>query len=265
MNKKITPIRLDEKTRKEHAKLLKNAKAKVRNIKKRYGLSLDDVVETKPIESFKTRDEYNEWRSKAQSFTNRANLNYQYRKNQFGLVLSKKEINQHVRNTKDAQRIAEKLQSEAVNKPFVSGGKEQGTQGQRMLQMGKPETAGIVRPNDFNFDKIRTKQQFKKKKQNMEERSKKDFFDTRMEKMKENFMWILLMNFNDDAEELVQKINNIPARDFYEMYLQFDEFDFNKYDSLNEGGYADNGQLEKMMGYVDDYNDNRLNMDLKNI
>lgn len=245
--------------------MVKNTKAKIARTHKKYGINLTDEINIKPLESFTTRKEFNEFVQQASSFTNRNNLKYQFVQNVYGLTASKSEINKITRDTKQAQRIAEKLQRDAIHKPFISGGKEQGTVGQRLLQMGKPSTAGIVRPPDFNFQSIHTKQQFEKKKKNMEERSDEKFFDKRMEKMKDNFMKILDLNFNSDAERLNDKLKNVPADDFYEMYLMFDEFDFDLYDSENAGGFSDEGNLRQMEEYVDNYILGRVNMDLKGI
>lgn len=245
--------------------MVKNSKSKINRTRKKYGVNLDDVIELPSIEEFQTRKQFNEWKERASSFTNRNNLHYQFVKNVYDVVASKKEINDIERATKKAQKIAIKLSEDAKNKPFISGGKEQGTVGQQMLQMGKPNTAGIVIPPDFNFNKIRHQDQLKAKKENMEKRSNPDYFDKRMEKMKLNFMELLHNAFNSDADDLVDKLKDIPASDFYEMYLMFDEFSFNEYYQMEgiEGDDASLNDLRKMESYIEMYEQGRINMDLK--
>lgn len=243
--------------------MVQNTKAKIRRTLKNYGIDLSSEIPTPTLESFKSREQYNEWKEKANSFTNRANKNYQFVKNSFGVVASKKEIAEVQRNTKIAQRIADKLRKEANKKPFISGGKVQGTVGQRMLQMNRPDTAGISRPPNFFFDSMRSRGQFEKKKKNMEERSDEKFFDKRMETMKENFINMLEQSFNSDANNLVEKLRSVPAEDFYEMYLMFDEFDFDMFYTNDYSGDTHDNQINQMETYVDRYNNGNINLDLK--
>lgn len=245
---------------------MRNSKAKIRRTAQNYGVDLSKEIQLPSIEDFKTREEFNEWKHKQKSFTSVANRNFQFRKNEFGVVASKKEIDEIERATKKAQRIAKQLAKQAVNKPFISGGKEQGTVGQRMLQMGKPNTAGIYVPKDFDFDKVRSRKQLLDKKKNMEERSSEKFFDKRMEQMKKNFIEILEKSLNTDADELIRRLQDVPAEDFYEMYLMFDEFDFALWDSdgIIFGNHEEAmSHVSKMLTYVDRYESGKLNMDLK--
>lgn len=259
-------IRITQNDRQEYARLVRNSKAKINRIRKKFNLDLSNEIELPSIESFSSRKQFNEWKQEISSFTNRNNRNYQFVKNPYDVVASKKEIAEIERATKQAQRIAKKLQEEAKNKPFISGGKEQGTVGQQMLQMGKPNTAGITIPPDFDFNRIRNKEQLKSKKENMEKRSNPEYFDRRMETMKNNFMELLHSAFNSDADYLVEKLKDIPASDFYEMYLMFDEFSFNEYYQMEgiEDDSASLNDLRKMESYVEMYENGRINFDLKN-
>lgn len=256
-------IRITKNDRQEYARLVRNTKAKIRRTIKNYGIDLTNEITLPDIESFTTREDFNAWKKQQRSFTSVANRKLQFTKNEFGVVATKAELDEIKKHTKRAQQIADKLRKEANKKPFISGGKEQGTVGQRMLQMGKPDTAGITRPPDFDFDKVRTRSQLEKKMKNMEDRSREDFFDKRMETMKENFMRLLEMSFNSDAQRLVEKLKGVPADDFYEMYLMFDEFDFDLYYTQDFEGQSHDSQLKQMESYVDRYYSGNINMDLK--
>lgn len=256
-------IRITQNDRQEYARLVRNTKAKIRRANQKYGIDLSTQIQIPSIEDFTTRNQFNEFKQKQKSFTNRNNKDFQFKKNEFGVVATKRELEEIQRNTKKAQEIADKLRSEANEKPFISGGKEQGTVGQRMMQMGKPNTAGITRPPDFDFEKIRTRAQLEKKMKNMEERSDEEFFDKRMEQMKENLTKLIEETFHSDADELVKRLREIPPDDFYEMFLMFDELNFDYIYTTESDGSETNNWISKISSYLDRYDQGRINMDLK--
>lgn len=260
---RIKPIRLSKSDRAEYQRLVKNTRAKIRRTKKKFGVDLSDEVPLPPLGSFKTREEFNEWKDAQRRFTNRDNWAYQFVKNKYGVVASRKEIRQTELMTEVAQRRAESILRDAQKKPFISGGKEQGTVGQRMWMLGRENAGGVYVPPKFDFDKMQSRSQFQKRKENIEERAKSDFLDRRSETMKENFMKILELSFHSGADELVEELKNIPGRDFFEMYLMFDEFDFRLYDSEGQNVDADEGTVAQMMTYVERYKRGKINMDLR--
>lgn len=257
------PIRITENDRKEYAKLAKNAKAKIKRTAKTYGIDLTQEIPVPKLDEFKTRSDFNEWKEKSSSFTNRNNLTYQFKKNIYGVVASKKLINQLERDNKRNQRIAEEASKQAENKPFISGNKEQGTVGQRMLQMGRPNVGGITRPPDFDFNTIRNYDRLKRVQENINRRSDPEYYDKRKETMKDNFIYTLGLSFNSNADELVKELRNIPADDFFEMYLMFDEFDFTYYDSENVGAVHDEDKIQQMLSYIERYKRGDIPLPLK--
>lgn len=257
------PIRITKNDRREYAKLAKNTKAKIKRTSKTYGIDLSGEIPVPKLESFQTREEYNEWKEKARSFTNRNNLTYQFKKNQYGVVANKKLLGQLERENKRNQRVAEQIAKEAAPKPFISGGKVQGTVGQQMLQMGRPNVGGVKRPPDFNFNDIRSYQRLKTVQENINRRSDPAYYDKRKETMKENFIFTLGLSFNSNADELVRELQKIPAEDFYEMYLMFDEFDFSYYDSEQIGVVHDEDNINQMLTYIKRYKRGDIPMPLK--
>jgi hypothetical protein len=261
--RRTIPIRITQNDREEYKRLVRNSKAKIRRANKKYGVDLSDEVELPKLGNFSTREEFNQWKEETRSFTNRANQNYQFVKNDYGVVASKKKIHEIENATKEAQRLAIHMTENATNKPFISGDKVQGTVGQRMMQMGKPNVAGITIPKNFDFSKVRNQQRLEQIEQNMVKRSNPKYFDKRLETMKQNFMDILQLSFNSDADELIEKLKGIPTDDFYEMYLMFDEFDFDLYSSENIGAIADEGNIKKMLSYIDRYYRGDIDFNLK--
>lgn len=265
-----TPIRITQNDRAEYAKLAKNTKAKLARTSKNYGLDLSAEIPVPKLEDFSTRSEYNEWKQKASSFTNRSNLHYQFKKNDFGVVASKARIGKIERENKRAIKQATKIVKEAENKPFYSGGKEQGTVGQRMSYMAKPNAGGISVPKKFNFNDVRRQDRLDVIEKRNEIKADPIYYDKRMERMKANFIDMIGFAFNSDADALINLLQSIPPDDFYELYLQTDEFDFTYYPSPQtdfDGAVVDEGrmfdQLRQMESSAEKYWRGEINMDLK--
>jgi hypothetical protein len=207
--------------------LAKNSKAKVKRTIKNYGIDLSNEVSIPDnIESFKTRKEFNEWKEKTGSFTNRNNQRFQFVKNDFGVVASKSEISKIKRDTKKAQRIAETLIKEREVKPIIHNGKIVSTHKQEMLKMAHPNRGGFHVPSDFDFSKVRSKGRLEEVKENMEKRSKGEFYSKRTQKMYDTFLRELEMSFNSDADDLIEKLKKMNPDDFLDMYQMYNSFDF---------------------------------------
>lgn len=243
--------------------MARNAKAKVSRTKKNYGIDLSSNIEIPKIDDFSTRTEFNEWKNHHVSFTNRNNLTYQYKKNKYDVVASKKEINKITRDTKKAQTIAQNLINKQEDKPFIQGGKQYGTVGDRTRHMSAPDVTGIHVPKDFKFEDVRNKGRLDTLKESREKRATPEHYDNKMEDMKNNFISILEQSFNSNADELVDKLKDVNPHDFYDMYTRFSEFDFKLFDSEGEDVMASLGEIERMIGYVDKYKAGEYNQDLK--
>ena len=74
-------IRISQNDKQDYQRLVRNAKAKIRRVKKKYNRELSSSVELPSLSSFKSRKQYNEWKNEIKSFTNRGNTKYQFVKN----------------------------------------------------------------------------------------------------------------------------------------------------------------------------------------
>jgi Cft2 family RNA processing exonuclease len=245
--------------------LVRNAKAKIRRANKAYGVNLYEEINLPSIEDIGSRQEFNKIKKEAKSFTSRQNENYQFKKNKYGVVATKKELKEIIADTKEAQKIAKKLIKETEKKPFYSGKKVQGTVGQQIKQMAKPNVAGIYAPPDFNFNSITSTRQFENKKKNMKERASGLFVDKRMEQNKQNFIRMLELSMHSDADELIEMLENLSGYEFHEIYMQFASFDFNMWDSegiMAERDGQSSNHISKMMDDIEMYNDGKVDKDL---
>lgn len=249
--------------------MAKNAKAKIKRTLKNHGIDLSSEISVPSLDSFNTRSEYNAWKQQTLSFLDRGNWKYQYVKNKNGVSISKSEKNRLERKTKLAQERAKKQLDQAEKLPFFAGGKQYGTVGDRINQMANTNELGIYIPPDFNFDAIQNLSQLNMKREAIEKRVNPTEIDKRMEQMKSNFISVLEASFNSDAEELVNKLKDVPADDFLEMYYMFEEFDFALYrsdpdESMSEEA-RDTGMndISQMLAYIGAYEKGNLNFDMK--
>jgi hypothetical protein len=250
----------------EFKRLKQNAQAKVRRVRNKFGKDVSaDISVPKSIHDFGSKSAYEDWRKNVEDFTNRGNKAYQFVKNQHGVVASKKDIQEIAEKTKIGNEITEKINEEMEKKPFFSDGKIVTTVGERRRLVSKPDTAGINKMADFDFENITSEKVLKHKREMADKRAEESYYENRMEVMKRNFINQVAMSHNSDSDELIELMKNIPADDFYEMYNMFDEMDFAVYDS--EGQYigADEpaNHVAKLSSYVERYYKGKLDMDYK--
>lgn len=243
--------------------MARNARSKIQRIKKNYGVDVD--IQIPSINSFATRKEFNRWKEQAKDFTNRYNTEFQFVKNRYGVVASKKDIREAEHLTRVAQRRARDVIERMSKKPFIQGGKDTGqTVGQRMQVMGRPNAGGVNVPADFNFNNINSQKRFYERLDKTRGMASPDYYDERNRMMRDNFITILEGSFNSEADELIERLKKINPDDFYEIFTMFEEFDFNLYDS--EGiGNMDEGMhhVQTMLSYLDRYDEGKLDFSLK--
>lgn len=263
------PIRITRNDKAEYQRLVRNTRAKIRRTLKNYGIDLSSEIDIPSIDDFNTRDEFNKFKEQQRSFTNRSNLNYQFKKNRYGFVASKADILRAERVTNRAIARAKELQSQIREKPFISGDTVQGTVGQQAEQLKYGKYTGITVPSEFDFEAIKTQSQLEQKIEAMENRNRPDYYDEKMSTFLENFLTKLDISFgylDDDVfDEIETKLKNMSPADFYDMYLIFDAVDIDEYSSENELGLDEMGKLDELNSAIDRYiRDYKDNNDLKN-
>jgi ribosomal protein S10 len=244
--------------------LARNSKEKIKRTVKKYGIDLSsEIYIPTSIDEFKTREDFNKWKQQMKSFTNRANQSFQFRKNEYGVVASVKDINEAKRNVKKAKSLAEKRKKEVEKLPFISGGKEQGSVGQQLAQMKKADVEGLDSVKDFDFNAFKNQRHLNERLERLKQRADEKFFNKQQEQMKRNWLDKLSDIFNSDSEEIYRRFEAIPADDFYELFLMYDEMKFSFFYTLDTDEM--DGHLQRLDSYIERYYRGQINMDLKNI
>ena|SRR6185312_11143232 len=256
-------IRIRDDDRKLYSKLARNVSAKISRIKKNFGIDHEEM-RLPSLENIQTRDQFNEVIERAQSFTNRHNQKFQYHKNEYGVVYTQSEKTLHELAENRAIRLAIEQKRKYDKLPIYQRGKKQDvTVGQMSALMDNPSLSGINIPEKTDFSKVTTRYNLEYAMRRAKARGDRAHYDERKERMKDNFISILELSFNSLADELVEEIRRIPSEDFYEMYLSFDEFEFERYDSEGQNVDADEGTINQMMQYVNWYKRGDLNIKYK--
>lgn len=254
---KAYQFNVGKKTTDAYQKELRNTKAKLNRVRKKYGVDLSEEIALPKLEDFSSRKEFNQWVRDVKAFRGRGNLDYQFQQNQYGVVATKREIFNIKQDTKKAQALADRRLKEAHVLPFVSGGKEQGTVG-----MQRPNKTGVSRPKDFDFDSVRNQKRLKEITMGMRNKASDRFYEKSDQQLLDNFITVLEGSFHNEADALIALLRDMNPRDFYDVFLMFDEFDFALYDSDGNGNNveADSGTISQMMAYMREYK--RGNIDL---
>jgi hypothetical protein len=216
--------------------LVKNSKAKVKRTFQKYGVDLTEEVSIPSLDSFQTREKFNEWKEKAGSFTNRNNQRFQFVKNEHGVVASKSLLNEISRNRKKEILLAERKAKEIKEDPIAK---------QEMLKMADPKRGGGIHiPKPFNFKEVRSKGRLDDLLETTKRRSDPKFYDNRTIKIHETFIRELEQAFNSDADWLIDKIQRMSLEDFSDMYKMYPSFDFQIFYIMK---YVNEGEQDKFL------------------
>lgn len=245
--------------------MVRNARAKIRRTQKTHGVDLSGAVDLPSLDDFGTRDEFNQWKQDVGSFTNRYNLRYQFVTNPYGVTASKSEINEIERMRKREQRVAREEYNRVKDKIIHQGGKPFATVEQRTTHFSMPDVTGVTIPKDFDFSKVRSQRRLDEIKEIGERRQYPEHYDWRKEQMKMNFMKGLEESYDSEADELIDRLANLPPDDFYFLYIGNTEFDFDElfYEDGEAVGITNReGHINKMMNVLDRFEREIRNPDL---
>lgn len=266
----MAKIRLSEKDKKEYNRLRNAAKSKIKRTIKNYGVNLEKEISIPSLTEFSTRKEYNAWKQKVSSFTNRYNTRYQFKKNKNGLVQTVAQINEFKRLNRLERQHAKDKQKKMANMPFMHNGEQVGTVGQRFGMMKRPKNIGFSVPAKFDFENFHSYYELEKRKEIMIKRADPNNFDNRLNNFVKRYIVGLEEMFNSDANGVIDKIKQIPEAVFYDMYIKYGVFQ-TLFDPSPQKGYVngqevDEGnnlrQLRDLENYLDKYLESRGENDI---
>jgi hypothetical protein len=226
----MAKIRISKNDEQEYKRLVRNAKAKMRRLKKDHGIDLTDEISLPSLSSFQTRKEFNNFKEDINKFNKGLKNDYKIVKNDQGIAFTKKEVKNYERKQKEAIQLAEEHYAKTK------------TENQKIFL--KPSNLDIPRKIDLND--IKTRENFKTRMENLTKRSNPDYFNERDELFKTNYIKSILGSFNERevVNEIVELIQAIPADRFYDIYKEYiDYFDFELFDSEGQAVGADDGHL----------------------
>jgi hypothetical protein len=274
------PIKkVDSKKKTEYERLVKNAKSKMRNIKKNFGervtvleessngeltpvtKRVEDLVNIPKLSDLNTWDQFHDTVEKLSSFTNRNNTKFQFKKNQHDVVASKNLLNKAEMLKNRAERIAKKERAKTENKEVL--GAEGATVGERARMVARPNKLGYA-PITFNFNDLRNVDRLKDKFNSLENKSNPHYFDRRKKQFQENWLDSLAGSFNSAADELLDKMKQLNPDDFYELYQILERYmDIDLYDSEGQMVSANEDTLRKLEHHIDSFLSGNISLDMK--
>jgi hypothetical protein len=98
----MAKIRISKNDEQEYKRLVRNAKAKMRRLKKDHGIDLTDEISLPSLSSFQNRKEFNNFTEYINKFNKGLKNDYKIVKNEQGVAFTKKEVKNYERKQKEA-------------------------------------------------------------------------------------------------------------------------------------------------------------------
>lgn len=277
MAKRQPPMRVMQRDIKEYQRLRKNYQAKIRRVKKTTGFNLPDINQWLGVElphikdlksgkAFANRKEFNAWKKQMTEINKRSFADLQIETNAKGMRYPRVVKNQGKAAAKRAQKAVQDRIDRYRDLPVIVEGEEMGTVEQRQLMLTDREAYGLYKPEDFDIDTYVNPSSAEKNIKRNEERQTDEYYDERMERMRDNFAGIFDNLDDEDGQEIAERIRRIAPDDFYEMYLMLPEMSFEDWDS-ESGSYisGDKSPIDVFGYFLDIYEQGQIDLSLKGI
>lgn len=264
MARKDRPIRIRKKDEEEFKRLKRNAKAKLRRVKKNYGKDLSGQIYIPgDIETFEYRWQFDEWKAQMKDFSK--NPKYKFKKNKKGFVADIVSIKQADKLNKEYIAKAKKRIEEGSKLPYYpEPGEQLGTVKDLFLRMQKPEKRhGIFVPPEFNFDNIASAAEFYEYVAGRLLKLEDTYYSEANARMRDNFINSLERTFDSYADEAIKILKGMNPDVYYQMTLQYgDAFDFAaKYDRKTRT-YGNMEDLKRINKYLELYKNGEVEIDM---
>lgn len=257
-------MRISKRDRKEYNRLRSNLLSKARRVKEQHNinfLSENPDLKLKPLEQM-SRSEFNTFKEQSKLMTKRGVPRFSYEKINDQVSVSRSEMMRLKYNENLANKQAAKRYNEIKDKPFYEDGESEGVVGEYIETMKNPDIPGISAPHVADDDEMRSREYVRNKIQQLENYTNQQVRSDRNELMKENYINELKTAFNSDADDLINKIENMPTEDFIELYsmsgdMSFSFFYIEDLDIMQEN-------INNVTTYVDSYYQGNADFDYRN-
>lgn len=136
-------------------------------------------------------------------------------------------VNEMRKLEKELENIQREIDSKNSNKDFIIGKDIQSDLSvleKKLMTKPNPTLTGNVKPYDFN--KAKSLKDIDSALQVRRNRLDPEWIKEKQTIMQTNFINSLILLFNDEADDVVEMLKQVPADDFYDMYEQFESLDF---------------------------------------
>lgn len=233
-------FKLSAKQQSEVRRLNKSISNKKSRIKKEFGVELQ--IKTKPIKEFGSRKEYNEFVKQSKKFIDRRN--FRYVKNPHGVVLRREEYEQIKKDVEKINRRNKRKLNKIDKKTFTSRGKKTDTRVIDRRLMLDPRY-DYLRDMDFKkrWQTLQTAQDVENYAEKAANRARDEYELETQNLFKNNYIKSLQNVFGSNANAIIEKVNEMSAEEFEQLYLTEDivDFDFN---------YDDQIEVDSKLGYL---------------
>lgn len=187
-------------------------------------------IQRKSINDFNTRQEYNNYMKRAESFLNRSN--YRYVKNQYGVVVPRSEYNR-LRNTyNEINRANQKRMNQITRRQFTSRGEVQPQSMSERINLMGDERYSSLRQLNFDFNRYRSEGDLRRDLERIT--SRRDNVSKRDKQLKANYIQGLRNVFGKSAKNIIRSVKNMSPTQFTNLFYTEDIVDFNFFYSYEE-------------------------------
>lgn len=198
-------------------KLNASARRKQRRLKNEFGVEIN--IDIKKVNDFSTREQFNNYVQSLENFTYRNR--YRYVKNEYGVVISRKQYNEIRKETERINKIYEQRRKRLDKMPFTSRGKKtyETVKDRRLM--------GDVRFNEFRkrtfrFEKFRNKSELNAFVNNLSIKLKPDYFSKKDILYKQNYIKALQNVYGTLADDIIEIVEKMNTSQFIDIFYSED-------------------------------------------
>jgi len=245
---------------KEFNRLQKNVFKKLDRLESKHGEAFRKSVESGlSLSNFnQTKNTYqrNKLKDVMKSFTDRSNLDYRYRQNDDGVIITNTDYNRLKKLSDKGKKLSVKELRKIYTKQMLD---EESRVGDRDIYTRSTlDKVGMSSFREFDFDNITTQEQLKYVEDRLLKQSIPDYYDKKKATLQENFINKISGIYNSfTGDDVVNMVRNMKEDEFWDFYTRsriakLENFNY-RYDSETDN--KQNEQLENVRQQLANYLD----------